>query len=33
MFVSEDLAPRVRDLRVDADADGSDHQPLLLQLD
>ena len=31
-FVSDDLAPRVRELQVDAEADGSDHQPLLLQL-
>ena len=33
VFVSDDLAPRVRDVRVDAGADGSDHQPLLLELD
>jgi endonuclease/exonuclease/phosphatase family metal-dependent hydrolase len=31
-FVSADLAPRVRALRVDATARGSDHQPLLLEL-
>ena len=33
VFVGEDLAPRVRDLRVDGTADGSDHQPVLLELD
>ncbi len=32
VFVSEDLAARVRDVRVDALADGSDHQPVLLEL-
>ncbi len=32
VFVSDDLAPRLQELRVDADADGSDHQPVLLQL-
>jgi endonuclease/exonuclease/phosphatase family metal-dependent hydrolase len=31
-FVSADLAPRVRTLRVDGRACGSDHQPLLLEL-
>jgi endonuclease/exonuclease/phosphatase family metal-dependent hydrolase len=31
-FVSADLAPRVRALRVDGRACGSDHQPLLLEL-
>lgn len=31
-FVSADLAPRVRALRVDERAGGSDHQPLLLEL-
>jgi endonuclease/exonuclease/phosphatase family metal-dependent hydrolase len=31
-FVSEDLAPRVRDVRVDASSDASDHQPVLLEL-
>lgn len=31
-FVSADLAPRVRDLRVDAGSQASDHQPLLLEL-
>ncbi len=30
--VSADLAPRVRDARVDADSDASDHQPVLLEL-
>lgn len=33
VFVSEDLAPRVRALRVDATSDASDHQPVLLELD
>jgi len=33
VFVSADLAPCVRALRVDAQADGSDHQPVLLTLD
>lgn len=32
VFVSEDLAPRVRQLRVDATSDASDHQPVLLEL-
>jgi endonuclease/exonuclease/phosphatase family metal-dependent hydrolase len=32
VFVSDDLAPRVRDVRVDAGADGSDHQPMLVEL-
>lgn len=32
VFVSDDLAPRLRELRVDAGADGSDHQPLLVRL-
>jgi endonuclease/exonuclease/phosphatase family metal-dependent hydrolase len=32
-FVSEDLAPRVVDVRVDQVSDASDHQPLLLELD
>jgi endonuclease/exonuclease/phosphatase family metal-dependent hydrolase len=31
-FVSADLARRVRDVRVDGAAGGSDHQPLLLEL-
>ncbi|MFZ5547597.1 MAG: endonuclease/exonuclease/phosphatase family protein [Pseudomonadota bacterium] len=31
-FVSADLAPRVRDLRIDQATDASDHQPLLLVL-
>jgi endonuclease/exonuclease/phosphatase family metal-dependent hydrolase len=31
-FVSPALAPRVRALRIDAAATGSDHQPLLLEL-
>jgi endonuclease/exonuclease/phosphatase family metal-dependent hydrolase len=32
VFVSEDLAPRVQALRVDAASDASDHQALLLRL-
>lgn len=31
-FVSEDLAPKVRELRFDPSSDASDHQPLLLTL-
>lgn len=33
VIVSEDLAPRVRALRVDDATQASDHQPLLLELD
>jgi endonuclease/exonuclease/phosphatase family metal-dependent hydrolase len=33
IFVSEDLAPRVRGLEVDGDTQLSDHQPVLLELD
>jgi len=32
-FVTEDLAPRVRRVAVDADTTASDHQPLVLVLD
>ena len=32
IFVSTDLAPRVRALRVDQEAQASDHQPVLLEL-
>jgi endonuclease/exonuclease/phosphatase family metal-dependent hydrolase len=32
VFVSADIADRVRDLRVDAGSDASDHQPMLLEL-
>jgi endonuclease/exonuclease/phosphatase family metal-dependent hydrolase len=32
-FVSEDLAPRVRAVRVDGATQASDHQPVLLELD
>jgi endonuclease/exonuclease/phosphatase family metal-dependent hydrolase len=32
-FVSANLAPRVRELRVNQDTDASDHQPLVLTLD
>jgi endonuclease/exonuclease/phosphatase family metal-dependent hydrolase len=31
-FVSDDLAPRVRELRIDQATDASDHQPVLLVL-
>jgi endonuclease/exonuclease/phosphatase family metal-dependent hydrolase len=30
-FVSADLAPHVRDVRVDATSDASDHQPVLIE--
>lgn len=33
VFVSDDLAPRVRDVAVDAQTQASDHQPLLLVLE
>jgi endonuclease/exonuclease/phosphatase family metal-dependent hydrolase len=33
VFVGADLAPRVRDVRVDATSDASDHQPVLVELD
>lgn len=32
IFVSGDLAPRVGDVRIDAQSDASDHQPVLLEL-
>jgi endonuclease/exonuclease/phosphatase family metal-dependent hydrolase len=32
ILVSEDLAPRVKEIRVDAMSDASDHQPVLLVL-
>jgi endonuclease/exonuclease/phosphatase family metal-dependent hydrolase len=32
-FVSEDLVPRLREMRVDAQSDASDHQPVLLDID
>lgn len=32
VFVSADLAPHVRDVRVDANTDASDHQPVMLEL-
>jgi endonuclease/exonuclease/phosphatase family metal-dependent hydrolase len=32
IFVSEDLAPRVAEMRVDPSSDASDHQPVLLML-
>ena len=31
-FVSADIASRVRDVRVDATTDASDHQPVLVEL-
>jgi len=33
VFVSEDLATRVRRVEVDAGSDASDHQPVLLEID
>ena len=33
VFVSADLAPRVRDVQADAQSDASDHQPMLLEID
>ena len=33
IFVTEDLAHRVREVRVNSDTDASDHQPVLLSLD
>jgi endonuclease/exonuclease/phosphatase family metal-dependent hydrolase len=33
ILVSEDLAPRVKEMRVDAMSDASDHQPVLLVLE
>jgi len=33
IFVTEDLARRVREVRVDSDTDASDHQPVVLRLD
>jgi endonuclease/exonuclease/phosphatase family metal-dependent hydrolase len=33
VFVSEDLAPRVRAISVDRETKVSDHQPVLLDLD
>jgi endonuclease/exonuclease/phosphatase family metal-dependent hydrolase len=32
VFVTEDLAARVEDIRVDAATDASDHQPVMLRL-
>jgi endonuclease/exonuclease/phosphatase family metal-dependent hydrolase len=32
VFVSEDLAPRVKSLEVDAGSDASDHQAVVLTL-
>jgi endonuclease/exonuclease/phosphatase family metal-dependent hydrolase len=32
VFVTEDLAPRVQEMRVDSTSDASDHQPVLLVL-
>jgi endonuclease/exonuclease/phosphatase family metal-dependent hydrolase len=33
VFVSDDLAPRVRDIEVNSETQASDHQPVLLELD
>jgi endonuclease/exonuclease/phosphatase family metal-dependent hydrolase len=33
IYVSEDLATRVREIRIDGDNQASDHQPVLLNLD
>jgi len=33
VFVSEDLAPRLRSLRVDGATQASDHQPVIVELD
>ena len=33
IFVSADLAPRVKEVRVDQESQASDHQPVLLELD
>lgn len=33
IFVTEDIAPRVRDVRVNVETDASDHQPVLLDLE
>jgi endonuclease/exonuclease/phosphatase family metal-dependent hydrolase len=33
VFVSDDIAPRVRDVHVDLVSDASDHQPVLLEID
>jgi endonuclease/exonuclease/phosphatase family metal-dependent hydrolase len=33
VFVSDDLAPRVKNLHVDLTSDASDHQPVLLEID
>jgi endonuclease/exonuclease/phosphatase family metal-dependent hydrolase len=32
VFVSDDLAPRVRGTHVDLTSDASDHQPMLLEV-
>ena len=32
LFITEDLAPRVRSVRVDGGTDASDHQPVILEL-
>ncbi len=33
IYVSEDIAPKVRGLRVDLRTEASDHQPVLLEID
>jgi exonuclease III len=32
VFVTPDLVPRLRSIRIDADNRASDHQPLILEL-
>jgi endonuclease/exonuclease/phosphatase family metal-dependent hydrolase len=32
VFVSEDLAPRLKAVRVDVDTQASDHQPVIVEL-
>ena len=33
VFVSDDLAPRVRSIEVDLETQASDHQPVIMELD
>ncbi len=33
VFVSEDLAPRLRSVRIDGETQASDHQPVIVELD
>ena len=32
IFVSDDLAPRMKSIRVDQETQASDHQPVILEL-